>query len=107
MPLSFLVPLLHDWPRCSQSCTVADVVNSSDCTHAAQQSHNTLCNALLARATLGKVAADVAAMGSEAIFIPTDCSKADAVEKAVAETVGKWGVLHLAVGCVGGGHAVR
>ena len=57
--------------------------------------------------TSWQVAADIAAAGGEAFFISTDCSNADAINKAVAETVGKWGALHVAVGCVGGGPNAR
>lgn len=48
-----------------------------------------------------------AALGDEAIFIPTDVTVPDQVHAAVDRTVAQWGALHLAVNAAGVADAAR
>jgi 3-hydroxyacyl-CoA dehydrogenase / 3-hydroxy-2-methylbutyryl-CoA dehydrogenase len=48
-----------------------------------------------------------ASLGAKAIFTPADVASADQTEAAIAETVKKFGTVHIAINCAGIGRAMR
>jgi 3-oxoacyl-[acyl-carrier protein] reductase len=53
---------------------------------------------------IAETVAAIAAAGGEAVAIPTDCSKAAPIEAMVAETVARFGTVHILVNNAGGGN---
>jgi NAD(P)-dependent dehydrogenase (short-subunit alcohol dehydrogenase family) len=56
-------------------------------------------------ASLGAKVAE--SLGANAIFTPADVASAEQAEAAIAETVKKFGTVHIAINCAGIGRAMR